>query len=794
MSRVSLFISASQMRSLLVVLAVVGVVGLAQGGAGPLRGEGTVAAPLAALPQPAAAPTPAPPTLFLPHVTRQVALPLRFQAVASPNVAFESVRLMAVDLLNARDGWAVGGYDANQASLTLRWNGVAWQHVPSPNPNTGVYHYNTLEDVVAITANDAWAASGGSAPLLHWDGQAWSLVSLGLSPQNYSIYALDATASNDVWAVGSIAVSDTLDQWETLTLHWDGVRWSRIPSPRVMNYSRLRAVAARAPNDIWAVGDADYGFRYDARPLILHWDGVAWRQSPLPYDAYGRLYVLQGVTAPAADRVWVVGWFYPYAGTPQPVCLRWNGTSWTFVPLPWPSTPGAHLNGVAELPDGEAFAVGNLYVEPDVYRPWLIDWEGGFWAPAADAPALDAGVTPAAIDASGPETLMVVGVQRSGASFHAWSLYRTGDDWRQPSHPEFVRPHSRLNGVAGVSATDLWAVGASEAMDSGELLSGYDASLLLHWDGQAWTAVEAPHFEDDASVFTSVAAVSASDVWAVGGQNRYGRRPLILHWDGARWQSAEIPNGDGRLMGVAARAADDVWAVGFEGAYPARPVVLHWDGHTWAARPVTDLSPDNMVLNDVAPLARDDVWAVGYTEDIDPNRDLAHPLLLRWNGAQWSTVPAPGATGEGRLTCVTALAPDAVWAMGQRVQAGTTEPVALRWDGRAWTALPGLALNAVHSELQDCLALSPTEVYAVGWLQATADGPSESLVVRWDGTRWTRLASDNPGGQVNRLAALTVTGDTLWTVGYSEQPGWPMGGRATLVERASRGWYATPRH
>src|SRR5947209_16401106 len=74
------------------------------------------------------------------------------------------------------------------------------------------------------------------------------------------------------------------------------------------------------------------------------------------------------------------------------------------------------------------------------------------------------------------------------------------------------------------------------------------------------------------TVFRGVAAVSASDVWAVGFtvQPPDENAPiltLIEHWDGTSWQIIESPSpqptGGNTLFSVAALNTNDVWAVGF---------------------------------------------------------------------------------------------------------------------------------------------------------------------------------------------------------------------------------------
>ena len=100
---------------------------------------------------------------------------------------------------------------------------------------------------------------------------------------------------------------------------------------------------------------------------------------------------------------------------------------------------------------------------------------------------------------------------------------------------------------------------------------------------------------NDYNLLGAVAALSTTDVWAVGVFNQFtqpGYKTLAEHWDGAKWKLAHTPNTsqlNNLLAGVAATDTNDVWAVGAQGA------VLHWDGSTWSARP----SPTSATINSI---------------------------------------------------------------------------------------------------------------------------------------------------------------------------------------------------
>jgi hypothetical protein len=86
------------------------------------------------------------------------------------------------------------------------------------------------------------------------------------------LHAVAALSATDAWAVGTI-------DGKTLTEHWNGQTWTRIPSPspaRAVAGNVLTSVATISASDAWAAG-------YDGNnTLILHWDGRNWTDVPAP--------------------------------------------------------------------------------------------------------------------------------------------------------------------------------------------------------------------------------------------------------------------------------------------------------------------------------------------------------------------------------------------------------------------------------------------------------------------------------------------------------------------------------
>ena len=82
-----------------------------------------------------------------------------------------------------------------------------------------------------------------------------------------------------------------------------------------------------------------------------------------------------------------------------------------------------------------------------------------------------------------------------------------------------------LHGVSATSATDAWAVGV-----------GRGGTLILHWNGTAWSRMASPS-PDRRLQLVAVTATSAANAWAVGFNTTPTGQPrtLIMHWNGTRW-------------------------------------------------------------------------------------------------------------------------------------------------------------------------------------------------------------------------------------------------------------------
>lgn len=317
---------------------------------------------------------------------------------------------------------------------------------------------------------------------------------------------------------------------------------------------------------------------------------------------------------------------------------------------------------------------------------------------------------------------------------------------------------AEFTSVAAVSSSDAWAVGNCW---NGSTPHG----LIEHWNGRRWGAEAAPS-PGVGVAFSGITAVSASYAWAVGGS-------AIERWNGRKWALVRDPVEDVSLHAVWALATSDAWAVGYlaSTASRAQTVILHWNGKRWAraASPDPGGVTGTSYLYGVGGNSADSAWAVGYYSS--STATAADSLILHWNGRAWAHVPSPNPAGsvETPLSAVAAVSDSDAWAVGAAIVHSVTESVTLQWNGKHWRQVvspnPGGSRGTALSAVAAVSRSSAWAVgnYGVGLLTATL-----TLIVRWNGRRWQQVASPSPGGDTstNLLEGIAATrGGPAWAVG-----------------------------
>lgn len=344
---------------------------------------------------------------------------------------------------------------------------------------------------------------------------------------------MSALSATDAWAVGNSA----------RVLHWNGTTWTQATIPGLPAVVSLSAVQALSPSDVWAVGEASSGQPFAlSKTLIVHWDGTAWTRVPSPGPTSLGV-SLSSLSMDSATDGWAAGPVYhEQTNTTTGLEMHWNGTSWQQVT----ALPAFIFAGVKSFSPSDATAVGDDRTSIHTYRPAAFGWNGTSWALTAFLP------TPSGVPAS----------------------------------------HAGVSSLSAPSATDMWAIGSYYTTQRSN-------NLAWHWDGTRWTVMNPPSPGVPligVSGLTGVDAFSPADVWAVGYAATKNcaynciYQTVSLHWNGTRWTRVATPDPGGAnqssiLFGMGATGPSDVWAVGryyTSAADVPHTLILHWDGTSWS--------------------------------------------------------------------------------------------------------------------------------------------------------------------------------------------------------------------
>ncbi len=286
-----------------------------------------------------------------------------------------------------------------------------------------------------------------------------------------------------------------------------------------------------------------------------------------------------------------------------------------------------------------------------------------------------------------------------------------------------------LDGVAAVSGSDAWAVGNLTQNDSQQI-------LMLHWNGKAWSRVTQPSVLTSAGGLSAIKAVNAKDVWAVGstGSASGTTHTLLLHWNGSAWSQVTTPGSvkDGVLTAVTATTSGG-WAVGYVSASAEvnyQTLVFRLSGSKWS-RASTKLG-NGVALTGVATTSKGTAWAIGNATG------MIYGTVAHWNGKTWNWLKSFPVQGLYHGLYGIAAGPGGIgFAVGYNGNVPETPAISMKWTGKAWVkatvdAPEGSGLNAV--------TFAPG-----GTAWAAGEAGSHPMILKWNGKEWTRVTGPSSG-------------------------------------------------
>jgi len=478
--------------------------------------------------------------------------------------------------------------------------------------------------------------------------------------------------------------------------------------------------------DAWAVGQTVNG----KAGTFWHWTGVpglggGWNtpQAPVPSALFSVFMV-------SASEGWAVG----AAGK----IFHYFGGTWTSFPSPVTTA----LRSVFMISSTEGWAVGDGGV--------IVHYASGTWTGP---------VSPGTTTSNLFSVFMVSSTLGWGVGAAGSILLYSGGSWSAlPINLIPTSPTQLFNFTSAFfnTATDGWGVGT--------------AGVILHFDGANWGTVTSPTLNNFTSISFGpplVGPASPNDGWAVGNSSTIAPfEPTIYHWNGFMWTKGSAIGSTNDLNSVYMLSTGDVWTVGGGPRSTAScsaslcPVILHYTGGAWNT---LTPPPGSYSLKSVFMVSSTEGWSVGEAANPSDDGMILHYTVSGGVGS-WGIFPGSATNGYGiplpSLNSVFMLGPNEGWAVGDNatILHYTVTGGIGTWNSLTVSGSPGLSPDA---NLTSIFMLSPTSGWAVGGIQAGSSFSAGPVILYWDGTKWTPVATPTiPGGS----SPTGITSATLKSV------------------------------
>jgi hypothetical protein len=320
--------------------------------------------------------------------------------------------------------------------------------------------------------------------------------------------------------------------------------------------------------------------------------------------------------------------------------------AWRVVRVPSSVVSPSELDDVSASGPADAWAVGaEAETGFEQGRPMILHWNGHAWSKVALRGVPGPGDL-FSVSAGSRSNAWALGIGASGNLLLHWN----GRRWRSVGFPG--RAAGDAVDVAAAPGGAAWLVGARTDA------AGNNTILVERWNGAAWHVVATGLGR---GVLIAVRVSASGDVWAAGANG--DDRPLIAHEHRGAWTSFPGPNTQ-MVNDVLAVSARDVWAVGgFTTVTPigGGAVIGHWNGRRWAT--VKLRSHIDLGASSISPGSSGRPQWAGLEDFAGGRTAYAH-----YNGTAWSNVPGatvlPGNAFDAFTVTAHIPGTDATWGVG----------------------------------------------------------------------------------------------------------------------------------
>ena len=319
--------------------------------------------------------------------------------------------------------------------------------------------------------------------------------------------------------------------------------WSIVPSPNVSttNNEELDGVSCVTASFCMAVGDVETGTAYQT--LTQRWNGSSWSIVASPDPSSTLDAQLSAVSCLTTSFCMAVG--TATNGTVnQTLAEQWNGANWSIVASPNPSaTVDNDLSDISCTSKSFCVAVGQLSSN-SVEQSLIEQWNGSSWSVVA-SPGLAAGVAGNELD--GVSCVSSTFCQAVGANFFTSADSSTlvdqwnGTFWSTVSSPNVAGSDNYLSAVSCSGVSFCMAVGESDVENVSQL------NLAEQWNGTMWSVVPTPNANAafgntifNVDCFGPTSCVAGGYVNTIdNSDNTYATQ--MLNWNGSAWALVNVP-------------------------------------------------------------------------------------------------------------------------------------------------------------------------------------------------------------------------------------------------------------
>jgi hypothetical protein len=347
---------------------------------------------------------------------------------------------------------------------------------------------------------------------------------------------------------------------------------------------------------------------------------------------------LLGVSCPSATSCMAVGSASGSSFKANLLADRWNGATWSVVPVPKPPHAQAgDLASVSCTSPSACIAVGS-YENTRIFAPLAEQWNGTAWT-VSHMPQQGAAPDLFGVSCATATSCAAVGCSLNGDFCEGTVAYEwNGTAWRAEPTPAGGQ---RLSSVSCTGPSACMAVGI-----------GTKGTLTERWNGRAWSVVASPNPKNRGFLELDGVSCLAAGCEAVGSyaNNAGAIVTLAERWDGHAWSIQRSPNPPGALTGlggVSCSAASACTAVGNydNGTGQTVTTALRWNGTAWARQapgnPHTPVLVDT--LSGVSCAATASCTTVGY--NVFTSEGATRALAEGWNGTRWAIEATPAPAG-----------------------------------------------------------------------------------------------------------------------------------------------------